>query len=142
MLCRLARVAGTNDFGFPQVQLINDQIARQWAEASLKPSAQATDGEWCRRLFLDVIGRIPSVAELREFVAQRDVDKKRQLVDRLLGDERYSNEFARNWTTIWTNILIGRSGGTDRNSITSRAGNAEVPARLVCSQQAVRSPGL
>src|SRR5690606_36165045 len=25
--------------------------------------------------------------------------------------------YARNWTTIWTNILIGRTGGTDRRSI-------------------------
>lgn len=74
------------------------------------------------RLFLDVIGRIPTVEELREFRSSRDPDKKRNLVDRLLVDERYINEYARNWTTIWTNILIGRSGGTERNSLTSREG--------------------
>ncbi len=112
----------SKDYGLPQVELINQQVQRQWAEVGLRPSELATDGEWCRRLYLDVLGRIPSVAELREFVRDRDADKGRQLVDRLLTDDRYRETFARNWSTIWTNILIGRGGGTRRNSLTSREG--------------------
>ena len=46
-------------FGIPQVKFINEQIAAGWADGGLKPSDQATDGEWCRRVYLDVIGRIP-----------------------------------------------------------------------------------
>ncbi len=113
---------GANDYGFTQVKLINEQIERGWIDFALKPSKEATDNEWCRRLFLDVIGRIPSVEELRSFRANRDPNKKRELADRLLYDEQYINQYARNWTTLWTNILIGRSGGTQRNSLTSREG--------------------
>jgi hypothetical protein len=38
-----------------------------------------------------------------------------------LGDE-YLEEYARNWTTIWTNVLIGRTGGMEDRSLTNRPG--------------------
>ncbi len=106
----------------PQVSLINEQIRAGWADYQITPSRPATDGEWCRRVYLDVLGRIPTVEELRTFVSSRERDKRRQLINELLDGEHYTEEYARNWTTLWTNILIGRSGGTERNSLTSRAG--------------------
>ena len=36
--------------------------------------------------------------------------------------EEYRDEYVRNWTTIWTNILIGRTGGTERKSLANREG--------------------
>ncbi len=106
----------------PQVQRINAEIRQVWSEFELSPSPPATDGQWCRRLYLDVIGRVPTAGELAEFVGSRDADKRRKLVQRLLYDDRYTDEYARNWTSLWTNILIGRSGGTEDNSLTSREG--------------------
>jgi DNA-binding Lrp family transcriptional regulator len=44
------------------------------------------------------------------------------MVDKLLNDERYAEEYARNWTSIWTNILIGRNAGNENNSPISREG--------------------
>lgn len=105
-----------------QVQQINRLIEQVWEAYEIKPSRDATDGEWCRRVYLDLIGRIPSVEELNQFLADRDSDKKRKLVYRLLYDDRYTEEFVRNWTTIWTNLLIGRSGGIENNSMISREG--------------------
>jgi hypothetical protein len=110
-----------NDFGVPQVHLINDAIRQGWADHDLAPSPPATDGEWCRRVYLDLIGRVPTVDELNAYASDRKRDKRARLVDRLLGQE-YAEEFARNWTTIWTNLLIGRTGGTERRSLTDRAG--------------------
>ncbi len=52
----------------------------------------------------------------------RAKDKRAKLVDRLLHDDRYTEEYAGHWSTVWTNILIGRSGGNDRRSLTSRDG--------------------
>jgi hypothetical protein len=69
-----------------------------------------------------VLGRIPSVEELTAFTSNSDPDKRAKLVDSLLYDEQFTEEYARNWTTIWTNVLIGRSGGTERNTLTSREG--------------------
>ena len=52
----------------------------------------------------------------------RSRNKHELLVEKLLFDDQYTEEYARNWTTIWTNILIGRSGGNDRRSLISREG--------------------
>lgn len=106
----------------PQVSRINELIERDWAEYELKPSKDATDGEWVRRVFLDVIGRTPTVTEARAFLSSKEDDKRLALVKRLLYSDDYTEEFARNWTTTWTNLLIGRTGGTANNSMINREG--------------------
>ena len=105
-----------------RIERINQLIEQDWEAYELKPSKDATDGEWCRRLYLDVIGRIPTVEELDAFTNDKSKDKKAKLVEKLLYDDDYTEEFARNWTTIWTNLLIGRTGGTDNRSMISREG--------------------
>ncbi|WP_146589710.1 DUF1549 and DUF1553 domain-containing protein [Posidoniimonas polymericola] len=104
-----------------QTRLIEQQVRAAWQDAGLAPSKAATDAEWCRRVYLDLLGRIPSVDELQQYTSDRSGDKQLKLVDRLLGDE-YLAEFARNWTTVWTNLLVGRTGGVDRNSLVDRSG--------------------
>ena len=101
---------------------INKLVEQLWTDYELKPSKEATDGEWCRRVYLDIIGRVPSYAEATEFMESRDSDKKKKLVEKLLYDDSYTEEFARNWTTVWTNLLIGRTGGNDNDSMISRPG--------------------
>ena len=103
------------------VAKIDELVARNWGEHGVRPAAAATDGEWCRRVFLDLVGRVPTVEELDAFLAVKSPRKRAELVSRLLGSE-YEAEYARNWGTIWTNLLIGRTGGTQRRSLTSRAG--------------------
>ena len=110
-----------NDFGVPEVALINAAIQKGWSDHNLGPSKQATDGEWCRRVYLDLIGRVPTVEELTAYLSDHKNDKRERLVDSLLGD-KYNDEYTRNWSTIWTNILIGRTGGNERQSLANREG--------------------
>jgi hypothetical protein len=110
-----------NDFGVPQVALINTAIQKGWSDHNLAPSKQATDGEWCRRVYLDVVGRVPTVDELTAYLGDHRNDKRERLVDLLLSD-KYNDEYTRNWSTIWTNILIGRTGGNERKSLVDREG--------------------
>ncbi|MEC9093942.1 MAG: DUF1549 domain-containing protein [Planctomycetota bacterium] len=105
-----------------QVLKINELIKQTWNDYEMKPSGAASDGEWCRRVYLDIIGRIPTVEELDQFTSNRTRNKKAELIATLLYDEKYTEEYARNWTTLWTNILIGRTGGTERDTLTSREG--------------------
>ncbi len=115
-------VRQAKDFGLPQVRAINQQINQGWSESELSPSAAATDGEFCRRIYLDLVGRIPSTRELDRYLGDRKPRKQLRLVQRLLYDEEYQADFARHWATIWCNILIGRTGGQERNSVVSRDG--------------------
>ncbi|MFM8578227.1 MAG: DUF1549 domain-containing protein, partial [Planctomycetaceae bacterium] len=107
-----------DDYGIPQVSLINEKVEAGWRENGIKPSKPATDGEWCRRIHLDLIGRIPNLEELQRFLADSTKEKKAVVVDRLLGEE-YEEEYARHWTGIWTTILIGRDV---ENEMVNRAG--------------------
>ncbi|MCI0493091.1 MAG: DUF1549 and DUF1553 domain-containing protein [Planctomycetes bacterium] len=111
----------SDDFGIAEVRLINDSIRQGWSDRELAPAQPATDGEWCRRVYLDVLGRIPTVDELNAFLTDRQRDRRMRLADRLLGEE-YRDDYSRNWTTLWTNLLIGRTGGTARESLASRPG--------------------
>ena len=94
-------------YGIRQVRVINERIAAGWKDAGLEPSPLATDGEWCRRVFLDLIGRVPTLTELQAFTVDPRASKKADLVARLLGDD-YVDEYARNFTDVWTTVLIGR----------------------------------
>lgn len=105
-----------------QVEKINEIIRRSWADHNLSPSAPEADGKWARRLYLDLAGRIPSLAELQAFESSQEADKRAALVRQLLHDDEYTLDYARNWTTIWTNLLIGRTGGTGNNSLINREG--------------------
>jgi hypothetical protein len=94
------------------ISFVNAELARAWTENSVTPAAPATDAEWCRRLFVRVLGRIPDhEKELRPFVADRAKDKREKLVEKLLSDDLYVEEYARHWATIWSNVLVGRTGG-------------------------------
>jgi Protein of unknown function (DUF1549)/Protein of unknown function (DUF1553) len=109
----------------PQVKLINSAIERQWSDYALKPSPVEDDLKWARRVYLDLIGRIPSYQEAFDFAKDKAPEKREKLVDTLLNDGKYTEEFASHWGTVWSNILIGRSGGNMRNSFINREGMAK-----------------
>ena len=113
--------AGSSQASSP-IEFINESIRQGWTENQLVPSPAAEDGEFCRRCYLDLLGRIPRVAELERYEADRTPDKQRRLVRMLLTDQPYRDELARHWAAVWTNLLIGRQGGADRNEAVDRDG--------------------
>ena len=104
------------------IAFINTELKKNWTENHVSPAAEATDSEWCRRTFLRLLGRIPTVDELERFVGATKAGKRERLVDQLLGGEDYREEFVRQWSSILANALIGRSGGTGAESLASREG--------------------
>ncbi len=106
----------------PQVEEINKQIEQSWKDYHLAPSKVEDDILWCRRLYLDLLGRIPTFKELQAFAKNEGADKRHQLVNMLLEDSKYTEEYAARWANVWTNVLIGRAGGTERNTLIVREG--------------------
>ncbi|HEY5314406.1 MAG TPA: DUF1549 domain-containing protein, partial [Pirellulales bacterium] len=107
------------------IAFINAEIAKGWQDTQIAPSPKATDSEWCRRVYLDIVGRIPTVAELHRFMSAPAATRKSGLVNRLLDSENEQSvaEYARNWTTVWTNLLIGRPPARrNRRDMTNRDG--------------------
>ena len=81
---------------------IDSHIAAKWSVNGIKPAARADDAEFLRRAYLDVAGRIPSVAEARQFLAARTPDKRARLIERLLDSPGYVTHFS----TIWRLLLV------------------------------------
>lgn len=89
----------------PLIQFINEQITSTWEDNDVKPSPVADDAEWIRRVYLDIVGRIPNASEVDTFLNDKDAGKRSKKVDELLAHPDY----VRNYTEVWTNILIGRN---------------------------------
>jgi hypothetical protein len=69
-----------------------DQLIAAAADGLLAP--QSTDAEFCRRVYLDLAGRIPSLEETRAFLADSDAEKRTNLIDRLLASEDHVRRFS------------------------------------------------
>src|SRR5579872_2582117 len=92
------------------IGFINQQVRQGWIDNGVLPSEPADDAEWVRRVHLDIVGHIPDVETVQKFLADKDKAKRAKLVDKLLDEDA---GYIRNFTTIWTNNLIGRT--TPRN---------------------------
>jgi hypothetical protein len=125
----------------PQTENINALILKGYESAGIaKPAKQADDYEYMRRVFIDLIGRIPTPEEIEDFTLR---DRSRvKLVQRLLNSEKYvprgrngqpfkrtrgrgknkqtetvefnyAREYADHWANIWTVWLMTRTGHQD-----------------------------
>jgi Protein of unknown function (DUF1553)/Protein of unknown function (DUF1549) len=80
---------------------IDKLVMAKLARLGIQP-ALCSDAVFVRRVYLDVIGTLPTAKEAREFIADPDAkDKRRLLIDGLL--ER--DEFADYWAMKWGDIL-------------------------------------
>src|SRR5579871_3523117 len=82
--------------------LIDRALAVSWETAKVTPAPPASDEEFIGRVYLDLAGRIPSVAEIRHFLDDKRPDKRRRLVEQLLEGPRYVNHF----TNVWRALLL------------------------------------
>jgi len=57
-------------------------------------AAQSTDGEFLRRVHLDLTGRIPSSASARAFLNDKTLGKRNKVIDRLLASPEYARQMA------------------------------------------------
>jgi len=57
-------------------------------------SKQADDYEFVRRVYLDFAGRIPTLAEIDSFVANKALDKRKLLIAQLISSPSYSKQMA------------------------------------------------
>src|SRR6266550_3525190 len=80
-----------------------------FAARRIKWAQPVDDRGFARRVYLDVIGLLPPPEELRKFVADKQPDKRAQLVRRLLADDE---NYAIHWMTFWNDMLRNDYRGT------------------------------
>ncbi len=91
-------------------KLIDDAIDRRLAASKIPASPQADDGEFQRRVWLDVIGRIPVRADAVAFLDDTSSDKRAKLIERLLA----APEFGQYWARLWRDrVAVPIGAGED-----------------------------
>src|SRR2546426_997015 len=80
-----------------------------YQQHAVKPSKIVNDRVFARRVYLDVVGLLPTPEELAEFEADKRPDKREQLVTLLLADNR---RYAEHWLTFWNDALRNDYRGT------------------------------
>lgn len=84
--------------------MLDEILKRENAGSAVITTDPVDDTAFLRRTTIDLIGRIPTVAEIREYESQGD-DRREKLVARLLGHPR----FADRWTVFMADMLRIRS---------------------------------
>ncbi len=69
----------------------------------------AADVVLARRVYLDLIGQLPTPAEVTVFQKDRSADRGKKLVQNVLGQKRC---FAEHWLTFWNDLLRNDYAGT------------------------------
>jgi hypothetical protein len=67
------------------------------------------DAAFVRRTYLDIVGLLPTPAELDAFIADASTDKREKLIDRLLAEK---TTYAEHWLTFWNDMLRNDYAGT------------------------------
>jgi len=87
---------------FPPLQnFIDEAMSRQWQQLRLPPAPLADDYEFVRRVYLDLIGTLPNLDEVRRFVGAPAAGKRAALIDELLERPEYVDY----WTLKWSDLL-------------------------------------
>lgn len=95
----------------PTNNFIDAKLIARWKDLGLTPSPLCTDEEFLRRLHLDAIGTLPTVEEVRSFLADTDPNKRTKAIDKVL--ER--PEFIDWWALKWGDLLrINRTALQDK----------------------------
>ncbi len=93
-------------------QEIDALILKELKATGVTPAPLTTDEQFLRRAMLDLTGELPLPADVTEFVADRDPNKRARLIDRLLASE----EYARHWARYWHDVMA-----THATNLQSRA---------------------
>jgi hypothetical protein len=96
---------------FEPLTEIDRLAAKRWMQLGLRPSPPADDATILRRLTIDLCGRLPTVEETNEFLADTSPAKRVKLIDRLLDSPDYPAYFALKWSAILRN---SRLAGADQ----------------------------
>jgi hypothetical protein len=70
-------------------------------QSSGKPSPLAEDGEFLRRVMLDLVGYPPSLEQVKAFIADPNVDKRSEKIDQLIDSEDWADRTARLFCEGW-----------------------------------------
>lgn len=99
---------------FNPLNKVDEFAVAKWKKLGLKPSPGCDDSTFIRRVTIDLCGRLPTVAEVKAFTADKAADKRAKLIDKLLDSPDYPAYFALKWGSILRNSNLA---GADQAAV-------------------------
>lgn len=94
----------TDPAKFPLAKnFVDEGIFAVMRDAGVEPSRVCDDRTFVRRVTLDLTGRLPSEAEVSEFLGFPEGIRRERWVDRLLESAAYADHFAGQWASLLRN---------------------------------------
>jgi len=79
---------------------IDQLIQQKLVKLRLGPAAACDDGTYLRRVFVDIIGQLPTPEEVRAFLADEREDKRALVVEELLQRPEFPDVWAMTWAEV------------------------------------------
>ncbi len=95
---------------------LDQLISNYLTQAKIKPAPRTTDEQFVRRVYLDLTGNLPYPADITEFVADKQPNKRAKLIDKLLASDEHARHQARFWRSVIASRLLDRRGQLLGNS--------------------------
>jgi hypothetical protein len=84
----------------PEANFVDKHVWDKLTRLGIPPSELADDATFLRRVYLDVIGTLPTAKEARVFLADPAKDKRAKLIDKLLDRPEYADYWAMTWADL------------------------------------------
>jgi hypothetical protein len=89
----------------PLRQVIDAEVQAAWKREKATPVGRADDALFLRRVYLDLVGTIPTHDEAVSFLQDKDAKKREKLIDKLQADARFGAQ----QSGVWDLVLFGRN---------------------------------
>jgi hypothetical protein len=86
-------------------QHIDKAIDARLRAEKVSPSPRCDDAEFLRRLYLDLIGRVPTAEQAAAFLDDAKPNKRARLIDDLLA----SSDYGKHQADVWQSLLLPRN---------------------------------
>jgi hypothetical protein len=97
----------------PKDNLIDRNVVEKLNRLKIAPSPLASDEEFLRRVYLDLIGLQPKPDEVKAFLADKDEKKREKVIDALFDRP----EFVDHWSLKWGDLLQNSRNTTSQPSV-------------------------
>jgi len=84
----------------PRNNFIDELVWQKLKSLGITPSGPIGDAKFMRRVYVDIIGTLPTPDEVRNFLADTNPDKRKRLIDRLLERPEYADHWANKWADL------------------------------------------
>ena len=106
---KVATFRATIPLGAPVTNLpapanfIDELVFTKLRTIGMPPSEASDDATFLRRVTIDIAGRLPTLAETRRFLADKNPARRDQVIDSLIESPDYADYFANKWAALFRN---------------------------------------